>query len=94
MLCQHNLFSLPLTMWLLPTAKTLLMALMIFFVSIGPELAKDIHSDINPHTYVNNISNSIAIFVVSCGEVRNIIYSLKNSSDRHDEFPTLETLCR
>ena len=28
-----------------------------FFVSIGPELAKDIHSDINPLTYVNNINN-------------------------------------
>ena len=37
-----------------------------FFVSIGPELAKGIHSDINPLTYVNNISNSIAIFDVSC----------------------------
>ena len=59
-----------------------------FFVSIGPELAKDIHSDINPLTYVNNINNSIAIFDVSCEEVRNIIHSLKNSSAGHDEFPT------
>ena len=59
-----------------------------FFVSIGPELAKGIHSDINPLTYVNNISNSIAIFNVSCEEVRNIIHSLKNSSAGHDEFPT------
>ena len=48
-----------------------------FFVSIGPELAKDIHSDINPLTYVNNINNSIAIFDVSCEEVRNIITLLK-----------------
>ena len=59
-----------------------------FFVKIGPELAKDIHSDINPLTYVNNINNSIAIFDVSCGEERNIIHSLKNSSAGHDEFPT------
>ena len=59
-----------------------------FFVSIGPELAKGIHSDINPLTYVNNISNSIAIFDVSCEEVRNIIHSLQNSSAGHDEFPT------
>ena len=59
-----------------------------FFVSIGPELAKDIHSDINPLTYVNNINNSIVIFDVSCEEVRNIIHSLKNSSAGHDEFPT------
>ena len=34
-----------------------------FFVSIGPELAKDIHSDINPLTYVNNVNNSIVIFL-------------------------------
>ena len=59
-----------------------------FFVSIGPELAKGIHSDINPITYVNNISNSIAILNVSCEEVRNIIHSLKNSSAGDDEFPT------
>ena len=26
-----------------------------FFVSIGPELAKDIHSDINPLTYVHSV---------------------------------------
>ena len=59
-----------------------------FFVSIGPELAKDIHSDINPLTYVNNINNSIAFFDVSCEEVRNMIHALKNSSAGHDEFPT------
>ena len=58
------------------------------FVSIGPELAKDIHSDINPLTYVNNVNNSIVIFDVSCDEVKNIIRSLKNSSAGHDEFPT------
>ena len=47
------------------------------FVSIGPEFAKDIYSDINMLTYVNNISNSITIFDVSREEVRNIIHSLK-----------------
>ena len=41
-----------------------------FFVSIGPELAKDIHSDINPLTYVNNVNNSIVNFDVSCDEVK------------------------
>ena len=46
------------------------------FVSIGPELAKGIHSVINPLTYVKNIKNSIAIFDVSCEEVRHIIDSL------------------
>ena len=59
-----------------------------FFVSIGPEFAKDIHSDINPFTYVNNVNNSIVIFYISCDEVKNILHSLKNSSAGHDEFPT------
>ena len=59
-----------------------------FFVSIGPKLAKDIHSNINPLTYVHNINDSIAVFDVSCVEVANVIHSLKNSSAGHDEFPT------
>ena len=59
-----------------------------FFVSIGPELAKDIHSDINPLNYVSSINNSIAIFDVSCAEVINVIHSLNNSSAGYDEFPT------
>ena len=69
-------------------SKDIANGLINFFVSIDPELAKGIHSDINPLTYVNNISNSIAIFDVSCEEVRNIINSLKNYSAGHDEFPT------
>ena len=59
-----------------------------FFVSIGPELAKDIHSDINPLTYVNSVNDSIVNFDVSCDEVKNIIHTLKTSSAGHDEFPT------
>ena len=59
-----------------------------FFVSIGPELAKDIHSDIKPLTYVNNVNNSMVIFDVSCDELKNIIHSSKKSSAGHDEFPT------
>ena len=43
-----------------------------FFVSIGSELAKDIHSDINPLTYVNSINNFIEILDVLCEKVRNI----------------------
>ena len=57
-------------------------------MSIGPKLAKDIHSNINPLTYVHNINDSIAVFDVSCVEVANVIHSLKNSSAGHDEFPT------
>ena len=46
-----------------------------FFVSIGPKLAKDIHSNINSLTYVHNINDSIAMFDVSCVEVANVIHS-------------------
>ena len=59
-----------------------------FFVSIGLELAKDIHSDINPLNYVSNIKSSIAIVYVSCAEVINVIHSLSNSSAGYDKFPT------
>ena len=48
-----------------------------FFVSIGPELTKDIHSDINPLAYDNNVNNSIVILYISCDMVKNIIHSLK-----------------
>ena len=70
------------------TEKILLMVSIIFFVSIGSKLAKDIHSNINPLTYVHNLNDSIAVFVISCVEVANVIHSLKNSSAGHDEFPT------
>ena len=76
-------------MSMLPTAKTLLMALLSFFVLIGPELAKDIHSAMNPLIYVNNINNAIVIFDVSCKEVRNILHSLKNYSAATMNFPLL-----
>ena len=55
---------------------------------IGPDLAKDIPSDINPLTYVNDMKNPIVIFDVSREEFKNIIDSLKNSSAGHDDFPT------
>ena len=57
-------------------------------MSTGPELAKDIHSDINPLNYVSSINNSIAIFDVFCAEVINVIHSLNNSSAEYDELPT------
>ena len=59
-----------------------------FFVSIGPQLANTIMSDINPLSYVESINNSIVMTDVSCAEVRNVISSLKNSSSGLDEFPT------
>ena len=63
---------------------------------IGPDLTKDIPSDINPLTYVNDMKNPIVVFDVSFEEVKHITHSdfLKNSSSGHDEFPTfLKTLC-
>ena len=60
----------------------------IFFVTIGPILAKNITSNINPMSFVNYVQNSIAVFEISCNEVKRIIYSLKNSSAGWDEFPT------
>ena len=71
-------------MWLLPTAKTLLMALIRLLL----QLVLSSQRAFDPLAYVNNINNSIAIFDVSCEEVGNIIHSLKNSSAGHDEFPT------
>ena len=39
-------------------------------------------------SFVNYVPNSIAVFEISCIEVKTIIYSLKNSSAGWDEFPT------
>ena len=49
-----------------------------FFVSIGPKLANDLSSDVNPLSYVNNVVNSIVIPTITTLEVRNIISSTKN----------------
>ena len=57
-------------------------------MSIGPKLAKDINSNVNPLTYVRNINDNIAVCDVSCVEVANVIHSLKNSSAGHDEIST------
>ena len=51
-----------------------------FFVSIGPKLAHDLSSDVNPLSYVNTVVNSIVIPTITSLEVRNIISSTKNSS--------------
>ena len=58
-----------------------------FFVTIGPQLAKNIKSDINPLSYVKSVNNSIVLTDVTSTEVRNVIASLKNSSSGYDEFP-------
>ena len=58
-----------------------------FFVTIGPQLAKSIKSDINPLSYVKSVNKSMVLTDVTSTEVRNVIASLKNSSSGHDEFP-------
>ena len=57
-------------------------------MSIGPILANDIKSSINPLLYVNGIEHSIVITDISCNEVKQVISSLKNSSAGWDELPT------
>ena len=58
-----------------------------FFVTIGPQLAKNIKSDINPLSYVKSVNKSMVLTDVTSTEVRNVIASLKNSSSEHDKFP-------
>ena len=58
-----------------------------FFVTIGPQLAKNIKSDINPLSYVKSVNKSMVLTDVTSTEVRNVIASLKNSSSGNDEFP-------
>ena len=58
-----------------------------FFVSIGPKLAKDLTSDIDPLSYVDYNMNSIVTPEISCNQVREVINLLNNSSPGHDELP-------
>ena len=58
-----------------------------FFVTIGPQLAKNIKSNINPLSYVKSVNNSMVLTDVTSTKVRNVIASLKNSSSGYDEFP-------
>ena len=58
-----------------------------FFVFIGPKLANNLKSDIDPLSYVNYSINSIVVQDVSSNQVREVINSLNNSSPGHDELP-------
>ena len=62
-----------------------------FFVSIGPQLASNISSTIDPLTYVNNTMESIVIAEITFNEVRNVILSMKNSSPGWDDIPAFVT---
>ena len=59
-----------------------------FFVSIGPKLASNIHSSINPLAYIIPVQNSMYMPELSENDVKNIILSLKNSAAGWDNFPT------
>ena len=58
-----------------------------FFVSIGPQLASNIYSSVNPLLYVRNVVNSIVIPTITPAEIRTIILSTKNSSPGWDDIP-------
>ena len=58
-----------------------------YFVQIGPLLAKEITSTINPLSYVSSILNSIYIPPITEDELTIVILSLKNSSAGWDAIP-------
>ena len=58
-----------------------------YFVSIGPKLAQDLTSDIDPLSYVDYNMNSIATPKILGNQVREVINLLNNSSLGHDELP-------
>ena len=58
-------------------------------MSIGPELARNIVSPIDPMSYVNNCNNSIVISPITIAEVRQTILSFNNSSRGWDDFPAI-----
>ena len=62
-----------------------------FFVSIGPELAKDLVSSVNPLSYVKSNTNSIVIREVTYLQVKGVINSLNNSISGDDELPPFVT---
>ena len=58
-----------------------------FFVSLGPKLANNLKSDIDPLSYVNYNINSIVDQEASYNQVSEVLNSLYNSSPGHDELP-------
>ena len=58
-------------------SKQIANAFNIFFVSIGPQLARELAGDINPLLYVKHINNSMVMLDVTTMEVENVINSLK-----------------
>ena len=46
-----------------------------FFVSMGPKLASNIHSSINPLAYIIPVQNSMYMPELSENDVKNIILS-------------------
>ena len=60
-----------------------------YFIEIGPRLANNITSSINPMTYVTaNVPNTIFIPHITEHEITTVISSMKHSSPGWDSLPT------
>ena len=59
------------------------------FVSIGPMLALEFSSDVNPLSNVNYVVNSSVISTITTLEVWHIVSSIKNSSPGWDNIPAV-----
>ena len=57
-----------------------------YFIEVGPKLASNIKSNINPTSYVSGITSSIYIPDITEIEIRNVVNTLKNSSPGWDEI--------
>ena len=68
----------------------MLIVLIILFVSIGLEPARNIVSTVDQMSYVNSSNNSIVISSITIAEVKQTILSFNNSSPRWDHFPVIE----
>ena len=58
-----------------------------YFINVGSSLAKNIVSDINPLSYIQNNMHTIHVPEISENEIMSIIKTLNNSAAGHDELP-------
>ena len=58
-----------------------------YFIHVGPRLAQQIQSHINPFNYVNDTMKSMFIPYISEYEITETVKSLKNSTARWDFIP-------
>ena len=59
-----------------------------YFVEVGPTLANNISSTVNPMSYVtNHVINSMYVPVITECEIMTVVSSLTNSSPGWDNLP-------